>query len=156
MLNNTDYLCEDTTDNAINKFEFHPSILKIKEKVILSTFNFIEPSLDEVEKEIKALNPKKANTFNNIPTKILKQNVDICCPVLYKLVVEAFQTGVFPDELKLADITPTYKKEDPTNTKNYRPISVLPTVSKIFERLIQKTIIIFTLYSTPFYISLRL
>ena len=128
----------DTIDNAINKFEFHPSILKIKEKVILSTFNFVEPSLDEVEKEIKALNPKKANTFNNIPTKILKQNVDICCPVLYKLVVEAFQTGVFPDELKLADITPTYKKEDPTNTKNYRPISVLPTVSKIFERLIQK------------------
>ena len=53
-------------------------------------------------------------------------------------MVEAFQTGVFPDELKLADITPTYKKEDPTNTKNYRPISVLPTVSKIFERLIQK------------------
>ena len=138
LLNNTDSLCEDTIDNAINKFEFHPSILKIKEKVILSTFNFIEPSLDEVEKEIKALNPKKANTFNNIPTKILKENVDIFCPVLYKLVVEAFQTGVFPDELKLADITPTYKKEDPTNTKHYRPISVLPTVSKIFERLIQK------------------
>ena len=44
LLNNTDSLCEDTIDTAINKFEFHPSILKIKEKVILSTFDFIETS----------------------------------------------------------------------------------------------------------------
>ena len=44
----------------------------------------------------------------------------------------------FPDELKLADVTPIYKKDDPTNSKNYRPVSVLPVTSKIFERILQK------------------
>ena len=63
LLNNTDSLCKDTIDNAINKFEFHPSISKIKEKVILSTFNFIEPSLDEVEKENKGFKSKESQYF---------------------------------------------------------------------------------------------
>ena len=47
----------------------------------------------------------------------------------------------FPSNLKLADVTPIFKKEDSTLTRNYRPVSVLPTVSKIFERLMQKQII---------------
>ena len=46
----------------------------------------------------------------------------------------------FPDELKLADITPTFKRGDATSAKNYRPVSVLPTVSKIYERLIHKQV----------------
>ena len=41
----------------------------------------------------------------------------------------------FRNELKLADVTPILKKEDPSPTKNYRPVSVLPSVSKIFERI---------------------
>ena len=44
----------------------------------------------------------------------------------------------FPQNLKLADITPVFKKKDPTLGENYRPVSVLPTVFKIFERIIQK------------------
>ena len=44
----------------------------------------------------------------------------------------------FPQNLKLADITPVYKKKDPILAENYRPVSVLPSVSKIFERIIQK------------------
>ena len=44
----------------------------------------------------------------------------------------------FPDKLKFADITPRHKNDDATNKKNYRPISILPIVSKIFEKLIQK------------------
>ena len=44
----------------------------------------------------------------------------------------------FPDNLKLADITPIFKKDDSTLAKNYRPVSVLPCASKLFERIIQK------------------
>ena len=43
----------------------------------------------------------------------------------------------FPSKLKLADITPVYKKKDPTLIENYRPVSVLHSVSKNFERIIQ-------------------
>ena len=46
--------------------------------------------------------------------------------------------------MKLADITPAFKKEDSNLTKNYRPVSVLPVVSKIFERQLQKQIVSYT------------
>ena len=44
----------------------------------------------------------------------------------------------FPNKLKLADITPVYKKKDSTLIENYRPVSVLHSVSKRFDRIIQK------------------
>ena len=47
-------------------------------------------------------------------------------------------TGSFPNELTLADVTPVFKKENPLKSKNYRPVSVLPVVSKILERIMHK------------------
>ena len=47
-------------------------------------------------------------------------------------------TGSFPNELTLADVTPVFKKENPLKLKNYRPVSVLPVVSKILERIMHK------------------
>ena len=44
--------------------------------------------------------------------------------------------GSFPDNLKLANIKPVHKKDEPTDKESYRPVSVLPLISKIFERLI--------------------
>ena len=46
----------------------------------------------------------------------------------------------FPNELKLADVTPILKKEDPSRAKNYRPVNVLPSVSKIFERILHRQV----------------
>ena len=83
--------------------------------------------LNEVEDLTKKLNIKKGTTFKNIPPKILKENADICCPILKKIVNDTFKSNEFPKELKLADVTPVFKKGDATNVKNYRPISVLPT-----------------------------
>ena len=53
---------------------------------------------------------------------------------------QAIVRGEFPDELKLTDVTPTFKKDDPTSVKNNSLISVLPAVSKIYERIIRKQI----------------
>ena len=99
--NNTDNLIE----YAIEKFESHSSILKIKEKVNSSLFNFRNVSLVDVEKDVKSLNPKKANTTNSIPSNLLKQHFDNHGPTLHNLVNETFQENIFPEELKLADIT---------------------------------------------------
>ena len=46
----------------------------------------------------------------------------------------------FPDELKLGDVTPIYKKDDPNKSKNYRPVSVLPVISKSFEKIMHDQI----------------
>ena len=129
---------EDPVDLIIAKYKNHPSILKIKKMVpAIPKFNFSEVLLEDIEDQLRKLNIKKATTFKNIPTKLLKENVDVCGPVLLKLINNALSNNEFPDELKLADVTPIFKNGDSTNVKNYRPISILPTTSKIFERIIQ-------------------
>ncbi len=51
---------------------------------------------------------------------------------------QMINTGIIPDMLKIAKIVPIYKKDDETQFTNYRPISLLPTISKIFETIIFK------------------
>ena len=127
-------------DIAIKKFISHPSILKIREKVKETSFSFSNVTLEDVELKIKLLNPNKANTFRNIPVKNLKENVDITGNILHKIIHDAILNCYFPDKLKMADISPNHKKEDMTNKDNYRPISILPSISKLFERLMQNQI----------------
>ena len=63
----------------------------------------------------------------------------MCTKVLQKIWnSEILGKKDFAQNLKLADITPAFKKKNPTLAENYRPVSVLPTVSKVFEQIIQK------------------
>ena len=103
-------------------------------------FSFKKVSIGEAEKELREQNSNKATTFGNIPTKILKQSSKSCSDTLKKLFNDALRDGYFSDKLKRADKTPVFKKDNPTKAKNYRPVSVLPGVSKIFERLMHKQI----------------
>ena len=97
-----------------------------------STFSFNEASLSDIEKELRPLSPNKTYAFKNIPPKILKESRECCSDILQKLFNNTLSNKEFPDELKLADVTPTYKKDDPNKSKNYRPASVLPVFSKVF------------------------
>ena len=109
--------------------------------VFKEEFSFKPVDLADVEKELSQLNSKKAHTQNDIPVKPLQETVDVCGSVLLNLVNDAFEKCEFPSELKLADITPTFKKSDATCVKNYRPVSVQPAVLKKYERLIQQQIV---------------
>ena len=133
----------DPIDITVQKFRNHPSILSIQQSVeIVHTFDFSEVSLDEIATEVNKLNNKKLGTFNNIPAKHLKESSEICKEYLLKIWNdEILENQSFPVELKLADITPIFKKEDATLPKNYRPVSVLPSVSKVFERIMQKQLL---------------
>ena len=102
-------------------------------------FEFEEVNLKYIEKEILNLNSKKAVASNSIPTKILKETSDICSHVYQQILNdEILKKCQFPENLKLADITPVFKKEDKNLAKNYRPVSFLPTLSKVFEKIMQK------------------
>ena len=133
---------DDPVDIAIEKFKNHPSIIAIQENVPASDFHFKKVTQNDIEIEISNLDSTKNGTVNSIPTKHLKDASNICSEYLLKcLNNEIIENGSFPDKLKLADITPIFKKDDATLAKNYRPISVLPSVSKVFERLIQKQLL---------------
>ena len=100
---------------------------------------------DVFDKEVNNLNTKKATTHKNIPTKILKSNSDVCVAPLTQILNDCIQNSTFPDELKCVDVT-SLPKNGPSNTRtNFRPISVLPTVSKPFERILDKQIVAYIL-----------
>ena len=86
-----------------------------------------------MEKEIQNIDLKKATTKNTIPPKILKISCNTSPETLQDLFNKCLITDNFPDNLKLADITPVFKKKDPLNKENYRLFNVLPSISKIFE-----------------------
>ena len=67
-----------------------------------------------MEKEIKLLNIKKATTFKNIPPKVLKSSAHNCSETLAKLCNDTMNNSEFPDELKLAEVTAIFRKDDPT------------------------------------------
>ena len=133
----------DSVEKAIEKYKFHPSILLIKKKTecVADSFDFVSVSVDEVEKVIKRLNPNKATTFNTIPLKMLTKTSETSAKIIHKVFNETVETGDYPDNLKLADITPVFKKKDPLNKINYRPVSVLPSISKLFEKLMQHQLV---------------
>ena len=90
----------------MKKYQFHS---RDKKKNInrKKKFSFKQTNLSEVENELKSLNAKKSNTFKNIPTKILKENIDICSSTLLRIINNEIQESHFPDELKLADVANT-------------------------------------------------
>ena len=134
--NISNYYHTDPVNNAIKNHENHSSVKKIHETItVTSNFHFSGIDKAEVEKLIVNLNSPKVGTFKNIPTKCLKVTPDICSPFHAAIWnQELILNKKFPQKLKLVDITPVYKKEDSTKVKSYRPVSVLPTVSKIFEQ----------------------
>ena len=52
------------------------------------------------------------------------------------VINKSLLTGIFPDKLKIAKVVPLHKKDDPSLTDNYRPISLLPSISKLFEKIV--------------------
>ena len=73
----------------------------------------------------------------------MKKSVSVLAPVIAKMINISFQTGIFPDKLKIAKVTPIYKGGKEDNITNYRPISILPCFSKIYERVMYNRLVEF-------------
>ena len=129
----------DPVSTAIAKFSQHPSVLNIlKGQSVTETFELTKISKDTMIKEVIGLNPKKG-VSGVVPIKALKAAVLECADTLTNIYnTYIVENSSFPDELKLAEIIPIHKKNSNTDKSNYRPISLLPVVSKVFERLIIK------------------
>ena len=89
----------------------------VTESVVLQIVGSVSISetmkyVDDIEKEINNINPKKATTSNSIPPKILIKSSKVSDSVLHKLFNDSIEKSDFPQNLKLADITPVYKKNE--------------------------------------------
>ena len=156
----TDYCFDpeiDNISNIIEKYKSHPSIVKIKEKVNVDVkFNFSSVSEAAMKKRITSLNKKKPSTHNNIPIRVLVENADIISPFITHIYNDSVLKSEFPDSLKLADVTPAHKKNDRIIEDNYRPVSILPSVSKVYERTMHEEIFSFVdKFLSPFLFGFR-
>lgn len=101
-----------------------------------SSFYWVPISSVEVENVLQNCDTKKSHGHDNLPVKLL---VDGACHISQPLAYIfnlSLQSGLFPNSMKIAKVSPVYKKGSKFDPGNYRPISVLPILSKVFEKLV--------------------
>ena len=91
--------------------------------------------MGKLSKEITNLDIKKRSLSSDIPTKIIKESDDLFAIFFTKNFNLSLNKGEFPEILKIAEVTPIYKKVNPFEKDNYRPISILSNISKMYERI---------------------
>lgn len=96
---------------------------------------FIPTTAAEIMHVIKQLKTKYSSGYDEIPSKVLKACSEILSPPLSYLCNLSMQCGIFPERLKYSIVKPIYKKGDKCTIANYRPISLLTTFSKVFEKV---------------------
>ena len=117
--------------NQVNEDNITPTEFLTKKD---SSFNLRKVEASSVLKLLNRVKINKATGIDKISNRILK----MAAPVIYKNLTDLFNlsitSGVFPSDWKI--VSPLFKSGELTDANNYRPISVLPTIARVFERLI--------------------
>ena len=91
-----------------------------------------------VKQIIKGIKTSRSNGHDGISSELLKLISNDIADSITLIINQSLKSGIFPNQLKIAKVTPIYKKDDKKSITNYRPISVLPVVSKVFETVIHE------------------
>ena len=94
----------------------------------------------DLEKIIDSIQPKSSCGFDLLSNRMLKREKTKFSEILINLINETLLSNVFPEALKIAKVIPIFKKGDRANPNNYRPISLLPVLSKVLEKVLNKQI----------------
>ena len=97
----------------------------------------------DVNEVICTLDQSKASGCDDLPVRMLVDAKEFVSEPLAFIMNLSFSTGIFPDKLKMARVVPIFKKGDKSIPENYRPISILPIISKLFEKLVNNRIVNF-------------
>ena len=89
----------------------------------------------ELKEALRSLKPNKSPGYDNISSNMVNETSDIFFTPLKYIFSLFLQQGIFPENLKIAKVSPVYKKDEEFLLTNYRPISVLPCFSKLLERI---------------------
>ena len=104
------------------------------DKLEKPNFSYKEITKSFIVKEIENLNSKKTSQSNNIPTKLMKENSDIFTTITVEDFNKSMYDGTFPKRFIIPEVIPVYKKDESYDTNNYRPLSILSNLLKIYQR----------------------
>ena len=102
---------------------------------VVPNMSFSQISEEAVMEVLNNLKQKLSCGHDGISSRLLKASKTVVCKPLTLIINQTLTSGIFPDTLKIVKIIPLFKKGDKTLLENYRPISILPAISKIFERI---------------------
>ena len=146
ILNSASTVSADEEIDIINrKYDNHPSIRKIKENVSpFSQFSLSYSTEDTILRILLSLDISNGAGYDTLQPKIIKLAAPIIVTPLTKIINLSISVSKYPDMMNEACITLVFKKDDRLRKENYRPISILNTFSKVFERYILEQL-------TPFF-----
>ena len=101
--------------------------------------DFSVVTVEDVASSLKSVNPFKATGSDQVPSIILQKRYLTIAPTLTRLINTSMSSGEFPLSFKLSHVSPLFKSGDPTLPKNYRPVSLLPVISRITEAFVKKS-----------------
>ena len=116
---------------SLLSLKLHPAI-KFKDL----NFEFSETSSEKILNILKGLNPSKAADIDNLSGKLLKDRADILARRILQLCNLSVKLNSFPRSCKISKVKPLFKKGSKTDPQSCHPISLLPILSKIIERII--------------------
>ena len=112
---------QDPLEKIIEKFKQHPSIIAImKHRPNKSNFLFSRVAKRSIEFLIKTLDSSKTIQKDNIPTKIIKENIDIMSNIFHEDINKCFSESFFPDDLKRVEVIPVFKKDIKKDSKTLK------------------------------------
>jgi hypothetical protein len=107
-----------------------------------SSIIFLAPTdSNEIQSIIYHFSPHKAENPDKIPVRVIKLGAKILSYILSNLINKALQAGIFPKSLKIARVTLIFKGGNSELANNYRPISIISAIPKLFGKLISRCLI---------------
>ena len=103
-------------------------------KCILTSFQFNLIDGEHIKKIMKSLKNKTSVGHDGVSTKLLKHISPALIKPLNLIINQSLVTGIFPNKLKIAKVLPLFKKGDKERMENYRPVSLLTSISKVFGK----------------------
>ena len=129
-----------SADEMLDKYKDHESIKSILQNQKENEFNFHLVSPDQMYKLLCQINVKKSTGYDNLPPKLLSvASKELAFP-MSQLINSCIVNTYFPTDLKYAEISPIFKKDNKLDKSKYRPVSILSCVSKVFEKVIETQI----------------
>ena len=120
----------------MGNFSDHPSVRGIASRQVLEhPFTFEPVSSTYVKEILENLNPQKAVGANSISPRLLRLSAPVMAEEITRLINFLIPNRSWPNEWKCRNLTPMFKKDEDARKENYRPVSVLTTLSKVYEKV---------------------